>query len=115
MTTSLKEDQLVLISADDGSLPIGSSSPLGLYYHDTQFLSGYQLRVNGSEPLLLSSNTEQNYVATFQLMQSEGAVLGAGPPHPLPRGRAARADRDPQREPRQRARRRRARARGDIP
>jgi glycogen debranching enzyme len=78
VTTSLKEDQLVLISEDDGSLPIRSSSPLGLYYHDTQFLSGYQVRVNGSEPLLLSSNTEQNYVATFQLMQSEGAVLGAG-------------------------------------
>ncbi len=77
MTTSLKEDQLVLITEDDGSLPIGSASPLGLYYHDTQFLSGYRLRVNGREPLLLSSNTEQNYVATFQLMHSEGPVLGA--------------------------------------
>jgi len=78
VTTSLKEDQLVLITEDDGSLPIASASPLGLYYHDTQFLSGYKLRVNGSEPLLLSANTEQNYVATFQLMHSEGAVLGAG-------------------------------------
>jgi glycogen debranching enzyme len=78
MSTSLKEDQLVLITEDDGSLPIGSSSPLGLYYHDTQFLSGYKLRVNGTEPLLLSANTEQNYVATFQLMHSEGAVLGTG-------------------------------------
>jgi len=51
-------------------------SPLGLYYHDTQYLSGYALRVNGSRPILLSRNTEQNYVATFQLMHSEGAVLG---------------------------------------
>lgn len=74
MTTSLKEDQLVLITDDDGSLPIGGSSPLGLYYHDMQFLSGYKLRVNGSEPLLLSANTEQNYVATFQLMHSEGGT-----------------------------------------
>jgi len=41
-------------------------SPLGLYYHDTQYLSGYALRVNGSRPLLLSANTEQNYVATFR-------------------------------------------------
>jgi glycogen debranching enzyme len=32
--------------------------------------------VNGSRPILLSANTEQNYVATFQLMHSEGAVLG---------------------------------------
>ncbi len=74
MTVSLKEDQLVLITEDDGSLPLGKSSALGLYYHDTQFLSGYHLRVNGTEPLLLSANTDQNYVATFQLMQSEGGA-----------------------------------------
>src|SRR5437762_2814249 len=54
-----------------------ASSPLGLYYHDTQFLSGYGLRVNGARPLLLSGNTEQNYVATFQLMHTEGATLGS--------------------------------------
>src|SRR5690349_8169314 len=36
------------------------------------------MRVNGARPLLLSANTEQNYVATFQLMHSEGATLGAG-------------------------------------
>ena len=74
MTVSLKEDQLVLISEDDGSLPLGTSSALGLYYHDTQFLSGYKLRVNGTEPLLLSANTEQNYVATFQMMHTEGGA-----------------------------------------
>jgi glycogen debranching enzyme len=72
---SLKEDQLVLITEDDGSLPLGTSSPLGLYYHDTQFLSGLKLRVNGHEPILLSANTEQNYVATFQLMHSEGGKM----------------------------------------
>jgi glycogen debranching enzyme len=78
MTTSLKEDRLVLITEDDGSLPLRATSPLGLYFHDTQFLSGYKLRVNGREPISLSANTEQNYVATFQMMHSEGAVLGAG-------------------------------------
>jgi glycogen debranching enzyme len=72
VSVSLKEDQLVLITDDDGSLPLRTSSPLGLYYHDTQFLSGFKLRVNGAEPLLLSANTEQNYVATFQLMHQEG-------------------------------------------
>jgi glycogen debranching enzyme len=76
VTVSLKEDALVLVTEDDGGLPLGATSPLGLYYHDTQYLSGYALRVNGSRPILLSANTEQNYVATFQLMHSEGAVLG---------------------------------------
>jgi glycogen debranching enzyme len=76
VTVSLKEDALVLVTEDDGSIPLGGTSPLGLYYHDTQFLSGYALRVNGHAPLLLSANHEQNYVATFQLMQAEGARLG---------------------------------------
>ncbi|HJY35199.1 MAG TPA: glycogen debranching N-terminal domain-containing protein, partial [Vicinamibacterales bacterium] len=76
MSVSLKEDALVLITENDGSLALGSASPFGLYYHDTQFLSGYALRVNGTPPILLWANTEQNYVATFQLMRSEGATLG---------------------------------------
>ncbi|TMF26568.1 MAG: amylo-alpha-1,6-glucosidase [Chloroflexi bacterium] len=77
MTVSLKEDALVLVTDDDGGLPLGATSPLGLYYHDTQYLSGYALRVNGATPVLLSANHEQDYVATFQLMQAEGATLGS--------------------------------------
>ncbi len=76
MSVSLKEDRLVLITEEDGSLPIGTTSALGLYYHDTQFLSGYSLMVNGERPVLLSANTDQDYVATFQLMRSEGATIG---------------------------------------
>src|SRR5207249_828600 len=76
MTVSLKEDALVLVTEDDGGLPLGVTSPLGLYYHDTQYLSGFALRVNGMRPILLSANTEQNYVATFQLMHTKGPVLG---------------------------------------
>jgi glycogen debranching enzyme len=75
MTVSLKEDALVLVTEDDGSLP-GGASPLGLYYHDTQYLSGFVLRVNGDRPILLSANHEQDYVAAFQLMQASGAQLG---------------------------------------
>ncbi|MGH2498649.1 MAG: amylo-alpha-1,6-glucosidase [Candidatus Limnocylindria bacterium] len=81
MTVSLKEDALVLVSDGDGSLPVGVTSALGLYYHDTQFLSGFVLRVNGTPPLLLSANTEQNYVATFQLMNAAGAALGTARHH----------------------------------
>jgi glycogen debranching enzyme len=76
MTVSLKEDALVLVTEDDGSLQTGATSPLGLYYHDTQYLSGFALRVNGDRPLLLSANHEQNYVAAFQLMHASGAILG---------------------------------------
>jgi glycogen debranching enzyme len=76
----MKEDGLVLVTEDDGSLPIGATSPLGLYYHDTQFLSGFGLRINGVAPALLSANTEQNYVGAFQLANrpatlDDGTVL----------------------------------------
>jgi len=76
----MKEDGLVLVTDDDGSLPIGATSPLGLYYHDTQFLSGFGLRINGVAPALLSANTEQNYVGAFQLANrpatlDDGTVL----------------------------------------
>ncbi|MDP9266609.1 MAG: amylo-alpha-1,6-glucosidase [Chloroflexota bacterium] len=76
MTVALKEDALVLVSEDDGSLPLGTASPLGLYYHDTQFLSGFALRINGAAPLLLSNNTEQNYVGTFQLVNAAAPLAG---------------------------------------
>ena len=63
----MKEDGLVLVTEDDGSLPLGTATALGLYYHDTQFLSGYSIRINGQPPALLSANTEENYVCAFQL------------------------------------------------
>ncbi|MDQ6858673.1 MAG: amylo-alpha-1,6-glucosidase [Chloroflexota bacterium] len=80
MSVSMKEDSLVLVSEDDGSLPIGTTSALGLYYHDTQFLSGFSLRINGQAPALLSANTEQNYVGAFQLANrpatlDDGSIL----------------------------------------
>jgi glycogen debranching enzyme len=76
VTVSLKEGPLVLVTENDGGLAPHAGSPLGLYFHDTQFLSGFAVRINGSVPLLLSANTEQNYVATFQLMNAAGATLG---------------------------------------
>jgi len=80
VSVAMKEDALVLVTEDDGSLPIGTTSPLGLYYHDTQFLSGFALRVNGQPPALLSANTEQSYVGAFQLANrpatlEDGTVL----------------------------------------
>jgi len=77
VTVSMKEDALVLVTEDDGSLPVGTATRLGLYYHDTQFLSGFALRINGTAPILLSSNTEQNYVGAFQLTNA-ATTLPAG-------------------------------------
>jgi len=72
----MKEDALVLVTESDGSLPAGTATRLGLYYHDTQFLSGLTLRINGAAPLLLSANTEQSYVGAFQLTNAAATLPG---------------------------------------
>jgi len=82
VTVAMKEDGLVLVTEDDGTLPLGTVSALGLYYHDTQYLSGYSLRINGQAPALLSANTEENYVGAFQLANrpatlDDGTVLAS--------------------------------------
>ncbi len=68
MTVSLKESAIVVVTDDDGSVPSAVQTPFGLYYHDTRHLSIFELRVNGRRPPLLSANTDENYVATFQLI-----------------------------------------------
>lgn len=82
MTVSLKEGAIVVVTEDDGSVPSAIQSASGLYYHDTRFLSVFELRVNRRRPLLLSANTDENWVATFQLVNpaldiGDGQVLPA--------------------------------------
>jgi glycogen debranching enzyme len=62
-TTSLVDRQLRTLKHNDlfgvfdrnGDLKGGEDGPDGLYFHDTRFLSGLQLRLGGMPPLLLGS------------------------------------------------------------
>ena len=62
------------MTEDDGSLPLGAMSPLGLYYHDTQYLSGYALRVNDSARAIFYYVDSSNDVSTLGAL----SVLGKG-------------------------------------
>ena len=64
----LKEDRAFTVSDLSGHIPIGNTEGLGLYSCDTRFLSGYELRLNGRLPILLSNSVGRAYVATFQLV-----------------------------------------------
>jgi glycogen debranching enzyme len=80
MTVSLKEGEVVLITPDDGSIPVDDAGAAGLYYHDMRYVCVFELRVNGERPMLLSANGDENYVATFQLINprlvlADGSVL----------------------------------------
>ncbi|MDQ6692703.1 MAG: amylo-alpha-1,6-glucosidase [Candidatus Dormibacteraeota bacterium] len=64
----LKENRVFAVSDASGDMPVGNDYGFGLYHLDTRFLSGFQLRVNGCTPILLSSSVDRAYVATFQLV-----------------------------------------------
>jgi len=62
----LKEGELVMVSDEIGDMPQGRRR-LGLYYHDTRYLSILDIVINGQKPRLLTSSSEQNYIATIQM------------------------------------------------
>jgi glycogen debranching enzyme len=67
-TLTLKDDDLFLITDTlgniSGCLEDDSVSSLGLFCHDTRFLSRLELQIEGRSPILLSSNAEKGYLQT---------------------------------------------------
>src|SRR5207245_1110164 len=49
----------MVVSDEMGDIPAGNLKGLGLYYSDTRFLSAYEFRLNGLQPILLSPSGHQ--------------------------------------------------------
>jgi glycogen debranching enzyme len=62
----LKHDQLVLLTDAFGDVQTGSRA-LGLYQGDTRVLSLYELRLNGTRPVVLRAGAAAGYRSTIQL------------------------------------------------
>src|SRR4051812_10160934 len=60
----LKEGDVFLLSQQTGD--ISGSSGLGLYYHDTRYLSVLRFKVNGQTPPLLNFSSSQNFMGLLQ-------------------------------------------------
>ncbi len=58
-----KEGETFLYSDVEGNLDDRQELGLGLYHQDTRFLSHFQMRISGREPVLLSSSAERAYMA----------------------------------------------------
>ena len=67
-TVVLKENHIQLLTDVLGNIPSADAANYGLYYHDTRFLSTFDLLVNGEHPLYLSHSADRNYIATFQFV-----------------------------------------------
>ena len=77
-TIVIKEENVFVVCRRDGSLPVGSKHPLGVYSDDCRFLCGHELRVNGAEPRLLVASAAPGSESVHEL---------TNPALPLPGGR----------------------------
>jgi glycogen debranching enzyme len=58
---TIKHEGMFLLSDRYGDISEGNAAALGLYYHDTRFLSRWELRVDGQRALYLHSAADRNY------------------------------------------------------
>jgi glycogen debranching enzyme len=63
----IKVNDLFLLTDEKGNIPENHYYGLGLYTKDTRFLSKFDLKIFGEEPVLLSSEAEQNYETSILL------------------------------------------------
>jgi glycogen debranching enzyme len=75
----IKEDELFLVTNNQGNVDAQAGDGQGLYFQDTRFLSLYDFTVDEFAPVLLSAAGELNFMTTLQL---------ANGPAELPDGRA---------------------------
>lgn len=75
----MKENDLFLLTDKSGNIPENHTYGLGLYTKDTRFLSRWDVRINGKDPILLSSDADQNHLTTILLtnphMEEEGELI----------------------------------------
>lgn len=79
-TLAVKEGGTFLYSDLEGNLDHGGDYGLGLYSHDTRYLSHFRMTVNGRDLVLLSSTAERGYMSHVDLTNPdlfEDGVLSA--------------------------------------
>ena len=64
---STKEGETFVHSDLNGNLSVPNTVGMGIYYKDTRFLSQFELRINGTMPVLLSSSAERAYMSYVDL------------------------------------------------
>ena len=63
----LKEHQMFLVCDGNGNIAAHNADGHGLYWHDTRFLSLFELSLDAGGPQLLTSSGEHNFMMTLQL------------------------------------------------
>jgi glycogen debranching enzyme len=72
----IKDENLFLVAARDGSIPLEGQHPFGLYYNDCRFLSGWQLEVMREPLRSLVASAHQGNSAVHELTSRELTIDG---------------------------------------
>jgi glycogen debranching enzyme len=67
----VKDDNLFLVAQSDASIPLADGHPLGLYYNDCRFLSGWELEVAAERPKPLVCSATTGTCAVHELTTDE--------------------------------------------
>ncbi len=62
---TIKHNHLYMVDDFQGNIPCHNVSGMGLYHLDTRFLSGFEIRLHGTDPIPLLSSTEMGYFSTI--------------------------------------------------
>lgn len=68
---SVKEGPHFLFTAIDGNIPADNTGGLGFFDCDTRFLSLFEMRLNGRDPILLTSTAERDYMSHTELTNAD--------------------------------------------
>ena len=66
----LKANDLILVTREDGNFPLDIPG-FGLFYRDTCYLGAYNLRLHGTDPLLLMASDGEGMAAQIELTNSK--------------------------------------------
>lgn len=63
----IKDEDTFFVMRGDGDIPFDKQYGMGLYHRDCRYLRGYEFRICGQPPTPLVANSDQSFMAIFQL------------------------------------------------
>lgn len=76
---TIKHNHLYIVDDISGNIPANNTSGLGMYHLDTRFLSCFEIKMHGTDPIPLLSSTEMGFMSTIVFTNGPiTTVTGAG-------------------------------------
>jgi len=67
----IRDDELTLVTQEDGEIPIKENYGYGLYYHDCRYLSGFLIRLMDTPPTRVLSSDDRGFRSALMVTNPE--------------------------------------------